>query len=66
MAQATVTMKVTPEELQHIDAALDYYAWSVKAIRQPSAKADVRIIGSDPRRCIMVAQKIRQDIGLKT
>ena len=70
MMNATVTLKVTPNELQIIDAALKMYAYAMieregRTHRLDGYQLDLSICDGDPRMAMMAAQKIRRDIGLK-
>ncbi len=66
MAKPTVTMKLTPSELQIIDAALEYYKDAAKAIlHKLDAPGRPRIFDGDAAAAVRMASLIRQDIGLK-
>jgi hypothetical protein len=71
MAQAQVTLKVSPAELQMIDDALRMYAWVNRDLANPQGRKHPLegfhhiVRGNDHRVLLMQANKIRQDIGLK-
>lgn len=72
MTIAVVTLKVTPNELQVISEALKMYAYANRHLTKEYAKHpldgyqhDTSIGQNDPRRLVLAANKIRQDIGLK-
>jgi hypothetical protein len=71
MAQAQVTMKVSPNELQVISEALRMYAFAMRRIKREDVKHPLDefkvdlSVGGDHRKLSMAADKIRQDIGLK-
>jgi hypothetical protein len=70
MAQATVTLKVTPNELQVVAEALRMYARANRDLAKDSDLLEgyqllVSIGDGNNRKLAMMATKIRQDIGLK-
>lgn len=73
MAQATVSLKVTPNELQIIDEALKMYTYACRNIHRDDRahplnglKLNLSIGGNDHRRLAAHADEIRRDIGLRT
>lgn len=71
MAQAQVTLRVSPAELQIIDDALRMYAYANRFLYKPEGheyplEGFQHIVrGNDHRVLLMQANKLRQDIGLK-
>ena len=72
MVNAQVTLKVSPHELQIIEAALHMYAYAngnmdreVYAHPLEGYKPDLSICQGDPRKAKMYANEIIQGIGLK-
>lgn len=70
MATAKVTLTVKPEELQVIDEALRMYSFALKRLgyvthEHPLEHYRLKILSGDNRKESMMAEKIRQDIGLK-
>lgn len=71
MAQAQVTLKVSPAELQTIDDALKMYAYANRFLtkslghKHPLEGFQHNIRGGDARILVIQANKLRQDIGLK-
>lgn len=73
MAQATVSLKVTPNELQIIDEALRMYVYANRNIHRDDRahpleglKLNLSIGENDHRRLALCAEEIRRGIGLKT
>ena len=71
MAQAQVVIKVTPNELQVIDKALEMYTYACRNMNRDDRnhpldgfKINLAFAGNDPRKAAIVASKIKQDIGL--
>jgi len=72
MARATVSLKVTPNELQIVDEALRMYAYACRNIHRDDRahpldglKMNLSIGENDHRRLAMVAEETRRGIGLK-
>ena len=68
MATAIVTLKVTPNELQHIKAALDCYAEYIEAITRGGSGMypDLTAAENEPLEAVRTTRRIIQDIGLKS
>ena len=72
MAIATVTLKVSPLELQIIDEALKMYAFANRRLHREDCahplegyQHSASVGEGDPRRCAGLATLIRQNIGLR-
>ena len=63
MAQATVSLKLSPNELQFVRAALTCYLKSVKA--GDLKHVDLSPAEHVPGQAVTAAYKLLQDIGLK-
>jgi len=71
MAQATVTLKVTPRELKVIDEALRMWAFAAGNLNAPGYdhplqgyQFDLTMVNSSRIEATTVANRIRKDIGL--
>ena len=64
MASAIVTLKVTPNELQYIRAALVCYAANIRA--GDYSRMDLTAAGNEPHKAMVAVTKLIQDIGLKS
>lgn len=68
MASATVTLKVSPQELQILNEALRWYEHALKywrVVNKPEFKANAGAFDNDPRKGVIIAQKLQNQIGLK-
>jgi len=76
MAQATVTIKITPLELQVITEALKMLGYvSRHCVRDPGAvekpqplagyQYDLILAEGDPRKLAVLAERIRGELGLR-
>lgn len=63
MATATVSLKVSPNELQFIRAALECYVKNIKASEYKNV--DLAPAEMEPGRAVTKAYKLLQDIGMK-
>lgn len=64
MATATVNLRVTPNELQFIKAALECYVGDVKD--GDYIHVDLTPAGNEQHRAILITNKLIQDINLKS
>jgi len=64
MAKATVSLTVTPLELQIIDEALRVLA-QVGKYPDERIRANLDLFDGVPRDLVMMAQKLRRDMGVK-
>jgi hypothetical protein len=64
MAVATVNLKVSPNELQFIKAALECYIGDVKD--GDYIHVDLTPAGNEQHKAILITSKLIQDIGLKS
>jgi hypothetical protein len=65
MAQAAVTLKVSPRELQIIKAALAHYQYDMRRLKNgEQVHVPTDVFGNDPRKGILTIGKLIEEIGL--
>jgi len=71
MAQATVTLKVSPYELQLIKESLRQYEWAMRTLlwedkeHRKRVQPSLAVFEGDTRTIALAAQQLLKDIGLK-
>lgn len=69
MASAVVTVKMTPGDLQYINAALQFYVAEMRHMRNPEefekAKPDLSLADGDPLKAHLRAAEIIGSLGLR-